>query len=118
MTTFLFGIIYLSMKNYVWSSHIWNLKFSKNLGWRNDKGIDLEQLYNFVVENFFIWNHLSKKNYIWISYIWNLNFSNDLKWKNYTNIKVVELKKSYKFVVDNFFIWIWLGVQTLISKSD
>ena len=24
--------------------------------------VDLEKLYNFVVENFFIWNHLSIKN--------------------------------------------------------
>ena len=38
------------------------------------KVIDLEKLYNFVVDNFFIWNHISRENYVRISHIWNLNF--------------------------------------------
>jgi len=42
------------------------------------KFIDLEELYNFIVDNFFFWNHLSKENYVWIFHIWNLIFSNDL----------------------------------------
>ena len=37
------------------------------------KVADLEKLYNFVVDNFFIWNHFVKENYVWISQIWNLN---------------------------------------------
>ena len=29
------------------------------------KIVDLEELYNYVVDNFFfIWNHLSKENYV------------------------------------------------------
>ncbi len=32
------------------------------------KVIDLDELYNFIVDNFFIWNHLLPKK-IWISYI-------------------------------------------------
>ena len=31
------------------------------------KVVDFKKLYNFVVDNFFIWNHLFKENYIWIS---------------------------------------------------
>jgi hypothetical protein len=46
------------------------------------KVVDLEELYNFTIDDFFIWNHLSKENYIWISHIWNLKFSNDLGWRN------------------------------------
>ena len=33
------------------------------------KVIDLEKLYNFVVDNFLIWNHFVKENYVWISKI-------------------------------------------------
>jgi hypothetical protein len=28
------------------------------------KVIDLEELYNFILDNFFIRNHLSKENYV------------------------------------------------------
>jgi len=38
------------------------------------KVVDFEELYNFIVDNFFIWNHLSKKNYVWISHIEIQNF--------------------------------------------
>ena len=29
------------------------------------KAVNLEKLYNFIVDNFFIWNHLSNENYVW-----------------------------------------------------
>jgi hypothetical protein len=38
------------------------------------KVVDLEKLYNFAVDDFFIWNHFVKENYVWISKIWNLSF--------------------------------------------
>jgi hypothetical protein len=68
------------------------------------KGADLEKLYNFVVDNVFIWNHLVKENYMWICHIWNLIFSNDLGWRNNKNEscwpqKVIQL---YSW---QFFIW-------------
>jgi len=28
------------------------------------KVVDLEELYNFVVDKFFIWNHLCMENYV------------------------------------------------------
>jgi len=65
------------------------------------KGVDLEELYNFIVNNFFISNHLFKENYVWISHISNSKFSNDLGCRN--NKKVVDLKKLYNFVVQNIF---------------
>ena len=30
------------------------------------KVVDLEKLWNFIVHNFFIWDHLVKENYVWI----------------------------------------------------
>jgi hypothetical protein len=49
------------------------------------KVVYLEKLYNFIVDNFFIWNHLSMENYVWIFHIWNSNFLNDLEWRNDQN---------------------------------
>jgi hypothetical protein len=71
------------------------------------KVVYLKKLYNFIVDNFFIWNHLSMENYVWIFHIWNSNFLNDLG--ETTKTKVVNLKKLNNFVVDNFFIWICLS---------
>ncbi len=74
------------------------------------KVIDLDELYNFVVDNFTIWNHLLLEKNIWISYI--------LKYKFYivqsnsdgemTKIKMVDLNEFYNFVFDSFFIWVHL----------
>ena len=50
------------------------------------KVVDIENLCNFIVDKFFIWNHLCKKNYIW-----NSKFSN-IRWRN-DQTKVVDLKK-------------------------
>ena len=49
------------------------------------KIVDLQKLWNYVLDNFLIWNHLIMQNYVWISQIWNSNFSNDLGWKNFLN---------------------------------
>jgi hypothetical protein len=60
------------------------------------KVADFEKLYNFVVDNFFIWNHFIKKNYVWI-----FQTTSD---GETTKMKVIDLKKLYNFVVDNFLI--------------
>jgi hypothetical protein len=49
------------------------------------KDVVLEKLFNFIVENHFIWNNLIKEIYVWSFQIWNLNFVNDLGWRNYQN---------------------------------
>lgn len=46
------------------------------------KVINLEKLYNFVVDNFSFEIIYAKKIFVWISHIINLKFSNDLEWKN------------------------------------
>jgi hypothetical protein len=33
---------------------------------QQNKHVDLEKLYNFVVNNFFIASHLVNENYVWI----------------------------------------------------
>jgi hypothetical protein len=76
------------------------------------KVVHLEKLWNFVVYNFFIWNHTVNEIQISISQIWNSNFVNILKWKN-PNMKVVDHRKLWNFEVDKFLIWIGL-----VPKND
>jgi len=38
------------------------------------KVVDLDELYNFVVDDFFIWNHLLSKNYVQSFYILKFNY--------------------------------------------
>jgi hypothetical protein len=68
------------------------------------KVIDIEKLCNFVVDNFFIWNHLSNENYVWFLKfkIWIFQMTSD---GETPKIKVVDLKKLCNFVVHNFLIW-------------
>ena len=67
------------------------------------KVVDLNENYNFVVDDFFIWNDLMSQQYGW-------SFD-DLKFQfvKTTNIKVVDLDQNNNFVVDDFFIWCRLG---------
>ena len=64
---------------------IWIFQTSSDGEMAKMKVIDPTKLYNFVVDNFFIWNHLVKENYVWISHIWNLNFLNDPGSRNNKN---------------------------------
>ena len=57
------------------------------------KVVGLEKFWNFVVDNFLIWNHLVIENYIWISQIWNSNFViNNLEWGNNQNKSCISQK--------------------------
>jgi len=67
------------------------------------KVINLEKLCNFVVDNFFIWNHLSFKNYVWILTFEIQNFQTTSDGQM-TKTKVVDLEKLCNFIVDHFFI--------------
>ena len=51
------------------------------------------KLWNFVVDNFLIWNHLVMENYVQISQIWNSNFISDLSDGETIKMKVVDLEK-------------------------
>jgi len=60
----------------------------------NIKVVELQKLWNFVVHNFFIWNHLRSQNMVCIYQIWNkfkiqiLQITSDEKT---LNIKIVDL---------------------------
>jgi len=81
-------------ENYVGISQNWNwiLQMTFDGETTEMKVIDLEKLYNFVVDNFFVWDHFVKENYVWTSQIWNLNFSNDLGWRNHQNGSCISRK--------------------------
>ena len=42
-------------------SHIWIFQTTLDEEMSKIKFVDLEKLYNFVVDNFFIWSHLVKE---------------------------------------------------------
>ena len=68
------------------------------------KVIDIDELYNFVIDDFFIWNHLVFENIVWSCH--NLKFKFYIGQSNsdekITKIKLVDLNKLYNFVFDNF----------------
>ena len=88
------------------------------------KVLDLDELYNFVIDDFFNWNHFVFKNIIWSYHILKFEFklfkqSLMEKWPiqkygKMTNIKVADLDKLYNFVVDNFFIWNHLVFKNVV----
>ena len=68
------------------------------------KFVDLDQIYNFVVDKIFIWgcfgNDIGVSNLKFeISKLWN-----DLGWK-IVYIKVIDPDQIYNFVVERIFIW-------------
>jgi hypothetical protein len=84
----------------------WNAYANKKIReTTNTKVANLKKLYNFVVDNFFIWSHPVKETMfeflkfkIWI-------FKMTLNGET-TNMKVIDLKKLCNFIVDNFSIGI------------
>ena len=69
------------------------------------KVVDLDELYNFVVANYSIWNHFLPQNSIWGCHILKFKFQlvqtkSDGE-MNYTT--VVDLNKLYNFVADDSF---------------
>ena len=63
-----------------------------------------QKLCNFLVDNFFIWNHFVKEiMFEFLKFeIWIFKMSSN---GEMAKTKVVDLKKLCNFVVDNFFIW-------------
>jgi len=69
------------------------------------KVVDLDEFYNFVVDDFCSRNHLLFQNLVWSFFlkfkIWIVQTKSHEKM---TKMKVVDLEKLYNFVVDkNFF---------------
>ena len=80
------------------------------------KDVNLDEFFNFVVDEFFIWNHLLAQNSIWSSQ--NLKFKFQIIQTKcdgeMSKTKVIDIEKLCNFVVDNFFIWNYLLVQNAI----
>jgi hypothetical protein len=70
------------------------------------KVVDLDELYNFDVDNIFSWNHLLFQNLVWSCLlkfkIWIIQTKSD---EEMTKIKVVDLDELHNFVVYDLFIW-------------
>jgi hypothetical protein len=75
------------------------------------KVVDLDDMYNFVGDNFFIRNSLCSQICIWGSKILKFNFFKQPRMEKSTKTKVVDLDEDYNFVVDEFFIWNHLRSQ-------
>ena len=69
------------------------------------KVVDLDDLYNSVVADFFIWNHCVSQNSIWGCNILKFKFQMVQKKSDgeMNKIKVVDIDKWYNFVVDDLF---------------
>ena len=88
------------------------MKFKYYIGQSNSDGemtkikvIDIDELYNFVVDDIFSWNRLVSENVVWTYhnlkfkfYVGQLNSDGEI-----TKIKLVDLNKLYNFVFDNCF---------------
>ena len=60
------------------------------------KVVDLEKLYNFVVDNFFIWNHCHRKL--------RLNFSN-LKFEFFKRPRMEKQPKQKLYISKSYTTW-------------
>ena len=71
------------------------------------KVLDLDELFNFVVDDFFNWNHLVFENVVWSCHIFKFKFKlfKKILYIKMTKLKVVNLDKLYNFIVDIFSIW-------------
>ena len=69
------------------------------------KVIELDELYNFVGDNFFSWNHLLFEYVVWSCYIFRFKFKlfKKMLYRKLTKIKVIDIDELYNFVVDDFF---------------
>jgi len=81
--------------------------------------VDLDELYNFVVDGFCIWNKLMSQNSIWSSHIlkFKIQIVQTKSDREMTKTKVVGLDELYNFASDDPFIWNHLLSQNSIWSS-
>jgi len=91
------------------------------------KAVDLQKLYNFVVQTFFIWSRFDVEIFDSQDFIELIPkesigsivtrkcvvLGKDFRWRNNQN-KVVDIKNLCKFLVGNFFIWNHLSNKNYI----
>jgi len=70
------------------------------------KIIEIDMIYNFIVDNFFIYNYLESQFFFNFSEL-KFNFR-IFEWYQNVNMiytKIIVLNVIYNFVLDNFLIW-------------
>jgi len=82
------------------------------------KVIDLDDLYNSVVADFFIWNHCVSQNSIWGCNILKFKFRmvQTKSDRELNIIKAIDLDKLYNFFVDDLFNWNNLLFQNYFQR--
>ena len=75
-----------------------------------------DELYHFVIDYFFSWNHLLLVNIVWSCRNLKFKFILFIKksYRKMTKTKVVNLDKLYNFVVDDFFSWNHLLFENIV----
>ena len=82
------------------------------------KFVGLDELYNLVIHDFFIWNYLVPQNFVWICNIQKFKSqpvetnSNE----QMTQIKFVGLDELYNLVIHHFFVWNYLVPQNWYNQ--
>ena len=81
--------------------------------------VDLDELYNFVVNGFCIWNKLMSHNSIWSPHIlkFKIQIVQTKSDREMTKTKVVGIDELYNFASDDPFIWNHLLSQNSIWSS-
>jgi hypothetical protein len=72
------------------------------------KVIELNQIYNIIIENIFISQslHVIKWDIFWKMKFWILQTTSD---EDIFYVKVIKHDEIYNYLVDNIFIWSHLG---------
>lgn len=93
----LFEIIYF--KNYFWT---FNPRLGRDM--TKIKPVDIKEIYNFAVDNSFIWNNLSLQNLVWICRILKSEFSSNLILSNDRN-QMYKSCRDVQLCWSQFFYW-------------
>ena len=102
---------HLVFKNLVWTFHFlkfkyWIVQTKSHEKFFKIKVVDLVEIYNFYVHDFFIWHHLVFENLVWTSHFLKFKFwiIQTKSHEKFSEIEVVYLDKFYNFYVYNISI--------------
>ena len=103
--------IHLVFQNVVWIClflifKIWMVQTESHENFSKIKVIDLVEIYNFYVHDFFIWHHLVFENLVWSSHFLKFKFwvVQTKSHEKFSKIKVVDHDEFYNFYVCNISI--------------
>ena len=86
----------------IWTCDFWKIQIVWNQKLVYTKVVGLNQIYNFVVQNFFSWCCFDTQIY-GLSFEFQIFKWSQMEKKVYT--KVIARHQIYNFVVEKFFIW-------------